>query len=96
MLAATRAGDSGVKLEVNGKILDACTTLMGAVKILVQDARKLQNELGDPKTRQKMYRKNPQWSEGLISASKAVVFAAKLLVYVFSSLLIDHICIYLL
>ncbi|XP_026739125.1 huntington interacting protein related 1 isoform X2 [Trichoplusia ni] len=80
MLAATRAGDSGVKLEVNGKILDACTTLMGAVKILVQDARKLQNELGDPKTRQKMYRKNPQWSEGLISASKAVVFAAKLLV----------------
>ncbi|KAH9627902.1 hypothetical protein HF086_015346 [Spodoptera exigua] len=80
MLAATRAGGSGVKLEVNGKILDACTTLMGAVKILVQDARKLQNELGDPKTRQKMYRKNPQWSEGLISAAKAVVFAAKLLV----------------
>ncbi|KAJ0176494.1 hypothetical protein K1T71_007673 [Dendrolimus kikuchii] len=80
MLAASRAGDSGVKLEVNGKILDACTTLMGAVKILVQDARKLQNELGDPKTRQKMYRKNPQWSEGLISAAKAVVFAAKLLV----------------
>ncbi|XP_050557874.1 huntingtin-interacting protein 1 isoform X6 [Spodoptera frugiperda] len=80
MLAATRAGSSGVKLEVNGKILDACTTLMGAVKILVQDARKLQNELGDPKTRQKMYRKNPQWSEGLISAAKAVVFAAKLLV----------------
>ncbi|XP_059052001.1 huntingtin-interacting protein 1 [Achroia grisella] len=80
MLAASRAGDSGVKLEVNGKILDACTTLMGAVKILVQDARKLQNELGDPTTRQKMYRKNPQWSEGLISAAKAVVFAAKLLV----------------
>ncbi|KAM3965121.1 huntingtin interacting protein 1 isoform 1-T1 [Aphomia sociella] len=80
MLAASRAGDSGVKLEVNGKILDACTTLMGAVKILVQNARKLQNELGDPKTRQKMYRKNPQWSEGLISAAKAVVFAAKLLV----------------
>ncbi|XP_072949419.1 huntingtin-interacting protein 1 isoform X1 [Epargyreus clarus] len=80
LLAASRAGDSGVKLEVNGKILDACTTLMGAVKVLVQDARKLQNELGDPKTRQKMYRKNPQWSEGLISAAKAVVFAAKLLV----------------
>ncbi|KAL0838666.1 hypothetical protein ABMA28_016738 [Loxostege sticticalis] len=80
MLAASRAGDSGVKLEVNGKILDACTTLMAAVKLLVQDARALQNELGDPKTRQKMYRNNPQWSEGLISAAKAVVFAAKLLV----------------
>ncbi|XP_049873151.1 huntingtin-interacting protein 1 isoform X4 [Pectinophora gossypiella] len=80
MLKASRAGDSGVKLEVNEKILDACTTLMGAVKMLVQDARKLQNELGDPKTRQKMYRRNPQWSEGLISAAKAVVFAAKLLV----------------
>ncbi|CAK1580482.1 unnamed protein product [Parnassius mnemosyne] len=80
MLAASRAADSGVKLEVNEKILDACTTLMAAVKVLVQDARKLQNELGDPKTRQKMYRRNPQWSEGLISAAKAVVFAAKLLV----------------
>lgn len=68
---------------MNENILDACTTLMGAVKILVQDARRLQNELGDPKTRQKMYRKNPQWSEGLISAAKAVVFAAKLLVYVY-------------
>lgn len=80
MLLASRAGDTGIKLEVNEKILDACTTLMAAVKILVQDSRKLQNELGDPKTRQKMYRRNPQWSEGLISASKAVVFAAKLLV----------------
>ncbi|XP_038220524.1 huntingtin-interacting protein 1 isoform X2 [Zerene cesonia] len=80
LLAASKAGDSGVQLEVNSKILDACTTLMGAVKVLVQDARKLQNELGDPKTRQKMYRRNPQWSEGLISAAKAVVFAAKLLV----------------
>ncbi|XP_053609905.1 huntingtin-interacting protein 1 isoform X5 [Plodia interpunctella] len=80
MLAASRAGDSGVKLEVNGKILDACTTLMAAVKVLVQDSRKLQSELGDPHTRQKMYRHNPQWSEGLISAAKAVVFAAKLLV----------------
>ncbi|XP_061716360.1 huntingtin-interacting protein 1 isoform X5 [Cydia pomonella] len=80
MLAASRAGDSGVKLEVNGKILDACTTLMAAVKALVQDARELQAELGDPGTRLKMYRRNPQWSEGLISAAKAVVFAAKLLV----------------
>ncbi|XP_045498084.1 huntingtin-interacting protein 1 isoform X7 [Colias croceus] len=80
LLAASKAGDSGVQLEVNSKILDACTTLMGAVKVLVQDARKLQNELGDPKTRQKMYRRNPQWSEGLISAAKSVVFAAKLLV----------------
>ncbi|XP_047503441.1 huntingtin-interacting protein 1-like isoform X4 [Pieris napi] len=80
LLAASKAGDSGVQLEVNGKILDACTTLMGAVKVLVQDSRALQNELGDPKTRQKMYRRNPQWSEGLISAAKSVVFAAKLLV----------------
>ncbi|XP_045484028.1 huntingtin-interacting protein 1 isoform X3 [Pieris rapae] len=80
LLAASRAGDSGVQLEVNGKILDACTTLMGAVKVLVQDSRALQSELGDPKTRQKMYRRNPQWSEGLISAAKSVVFAAKLLV----------------
>ncbi|CAG9786866.1 unnamed protein product [Diatraea saccharalis] len=80
LLAASRAGDSGVKLEVNGKILDACTTLMAAVKVLVHESRALQTELGDTTTRQHMYRKNPQWSQGLISASKAVVFAAKLLV----------------
>ncbi|XP_060803446.1 huntingtin-interacting protein 1 [Amyelois transitella] len=80
MLAASRAADSGVKLEVNGKILDACTTLMAAVKLLVQESRQLQGELGDPRARRCMYRRNPQWSEGLISAAKAVVFAAKLLV----------------
>ncbi|KAL4719384.1 hypothetical protein ACJJTC_014820, partial [Scirpophaga incertulas] len=80
LLTATRASDSGVQLEVNSNILDACTTLMAAVKVLVRDSRELQEELGDTKTRQKMYRKNPQWSEGLVSASKAVVFAAKLLV----------------
>ncbi|CAH0715383.1 unnamed protein product, partial [Brenthis ino] len=80
MLKASRAGDTGVKLEVNEKILDACTTLMRAVKVLVQDSRRLQSELGDPTARQKLYRRNPQWSEGLISAAKAVVFAAKLLV----------------
>ncbi|XP_048478749.1 huntingtin-interacting protein 1-related protein isoform X5 [Plutella xylostella] len=80
MLAASRKGDSGVKLEVNSKILDACTTLMAAVKVLVQDARQLQGELGDAPARRVLYRRNPQWSDGLISAAKAVVFAAKLLV----------------
>lgn len=45
MLTKSRAGDSGVKLEVNEKILDTCTKLMHAIRILVQKSRFLQAEI---------------------------------------------------
>lgn len=45
MLANSRAADSGIKLEVNGKILDSCTTLMQAIRVLVQKSRLLQAEI---------------------------------------------------
>lgn len=45
MLANSRAADSGIKLEVNEKILDSCTTLMQAIRILVQKSRLLQAEI---------------------------------------------------
>lgn len=45
MLANSRAADSGIKLEVNEKILDSCTTLMQAIRVLVQKSRLLQAEI---------------------------------------------------
>lgn len=43
--AAASRQDSGVKLEVNGKILEACTSLMQAIKQLIQDSKQLQLEI---------------------------------------------------
>lgn len=45
MLTNSRAADSGIKLEVNEKILDSCTTLMQAIRLLVQKSRFLQAEI---------------------------------------------------
>lgn len=45
MLKKSRAADSGLKLEVNEKILDSCTTLMQAIRVLVQNSRLLQAEI---------------------------------------------------
>jgi huntingtin interacting protein 1 len=41
----TREQDTGVKLEVNDKILDACTGLMKAIKLLIIKAKELQKEI---------------------------------------------------
>lgn len=45
MLSHSRKADTGVKLEVNEKILDSCTGLMHAIRILVQKSRILQAEI---------------------------------------------------
>ena len=45
MLAKSREGDSGVKLEVNERILDSCTGLMKAIRTLIARARDLQGEI---------------------------------------------------
>lgn len=47
MLAKSRAADSGLKLEVNGKILDSCTELMKCIRQLVKKSRLLQAEIVD-------------------------------------------------
>lgn len=44
-MAAVAKQDTGIKLEVNGKILDACTSLMQAIKQLIQDSKQLQLEI---------------------------------------------------
>lgn len=45
MLKQTKNSDSGLKLEVNEKILDSCTDLMRCIQILVQKSRKVQTEI---------------------------------------------------
>ena len=84
MLLQSRASDSGIKLEVNGKILDACTTLMQAIQILVQKSRKVQAEIislgKGTASAKEFYKRNHQWTEGMISAAKSVAQGANFLV----------------
>uniref|UniRef100_A0A8B9TP56 Huntingtin-interacting protein 1 n=1 Tax=Anas platyrhynchos TaxID=8839 RepID=A0A8B9TP56_ANAPL len=84
MLSKARAGDTGVKLEVNERILGSCTGLMQAIQLLVLASKDLQREIvesgrgaASPK---EFYAKNSRWTEGLISASKAVGWGATVMV----------------
>ncbi|CAD7081102.1 unnamed protein product [Hermetia illucens] len=84
MLSKARASDSGIKLEVNEKILDTCTNLMQSIRILVQNSRHLQAEIvalgKGTASAKEFYKRNHQWTEGLISAAKSVAQGANLLV----------------
>ena len=83
MLNRSRESASGVRLEVNERILDACTQLMLAVRQLIISSRDMQQEItsqhkgASPKD---YYNKNSKWTEGLLSASKSVGSAANGLV----------------
>ncbi|KAK0174694.1 hypothetical protein PV327_010432 [Microctonus hyperodae] len=83
MLDKSRADDSGLKLEVNGKILDSCTDLMKAIRKLVKKSRLLQTEIvaqgKGTVSATEFYKRNHQWSEGLISAAKAIAMGANFL-----------------
>lgn len=83
ILEKSRAADSGLKLEVNGKILDSCTELMKCIRQLVKKSRLLQAEIVEQgkgtASATEFYKRNHQWSEGLISAAKAVAMGANLL-----------------
>lgn len=116
MLRKSKKDDSGVKLEVNGRILDSCTDLMGvwlyiinnsniiAVNVVHQatDPEVTRTTRGNCRNRKSIiiqfviihimvclqgglsanefYKKNNRWSEGLISAAKAVGWGASILV----------------
>lgn len=88
MLSKSRASDKGIKLEVNEKILDACTALMNNIRFLVQKSRLLQAEIVSlgkgTASAKEFYKRNHQWTEGLISAAKSVAQGANFLVYVLS------------
>ena len=75
ILEASKSKLSGIKLEVNGNILGACTDLMAAIKLLIEKSKHLQREIvfeGGEHSSKEFYRKNHRWTEGLISAAKVV------------------------
>ncbi|XP_067395732.1 huntingtin-interacting protein 1-related protein isoform X3 [Emydura macquarii macquarii] len=84
MMNQARNKSSGVKLEVNERILNSCTDLMKAIRLLVMTSTNLQKEIVEggrgAATTQEFYAKNSRWTEGLISASKAVGWGATQLV----------------
>ncbi|CAF0771700.1 unnamed protein product [Brachionus calyciflorus] len=84
LINKSREQDSGVKLEVNDKILDNCTALMKAIRILIMKARDLQKEIvaqgRGTSSAKEFYAKNHKWTEGLVSAAKLVGLGANLLI----------------
>ncbi|KFW88296.1 Huntingtin-interacting protein 1-related protein, partial [Phalacrocorax carbo] len=84
MMSQARNKSSGVKLEVNERIANSCTDLMKAIRLLVMTSTNLQKEIVESgrgaATTREFYAKNSRWTEGLISASKAVGWGATQLV----------------
>uniref|UniRef100_A0A3P9BKT5 Huntingtin interacting protein 1 related n=1 Tax=Maylandia zebra TaxID=106582 RepID=A0A3P9BKT5_9CICH len=80
ILSQAKKDNTGVKLEVNQNILGSCSDLMKAVHMLVTAATDLQKDIVEggrgAATVTEFYAKNSRWTEGLISASKAVGWGA--------------------
>ncbi|XP_052396723.1 huntingtin-interacting protein 1-related protein [Carassius gibelio] len=80
ILSQARRESSGVKLEVNQNIIGSCSDLMKAIHMLVTAATDLQRDIVDSGrgagSVKDFYAKNSRWTEGLISASKAVGWGA--------------------
>ncbi|XP_054904861.1 huntingtin interacting protein 1 related b [Poeciliopsis prolifica] len=84
MMNQARKDTSGVKLEVNERILNSCTDLMKAIRMLVIASTDLQKEIVEGgrggASIKEFYARNSRWTEGLISAAKAVGWGATELV----------------
>ncbi|TKS78654.1 Huntingtin-interacting protein 1-related protein [Collichthys lucidus] len=80
MMNQARKDTTGVKLEVNERILFSCTDLMKAIRMLIIASTDLQKEIVESgrgaATIKEFYAKNSRWTEGLISAAKAVGWGA--------------------
>ncbi|KAM9801511.1 LOW QUALITY PROTEIN: huntingtin-interacting protein 1-related protein [Neosynchiropus ocellatus] len=80
ILTQAKRETSGLKLEVNQSILGSCSDLMKAVHMLVTSATDLQKDIVEggrgAASVPEFYAKNSRWTEGLISASKAVGWGA--------------------
>lgn len=83
LLEKSKNSMTGIQLEVHSQILDSCTDLMAAIRLLVAKARELQNEIvtgnRGTATVKEFYKKHNRWTEGLLSAAKAVGASANLL-----------------
>ncbi|NWT67018.1 HIP1R protein, partial [Prunella fulvescens] len=87
MMSQARNESSGVKLEVNERPPSnpkTCFPSFQAIRLLVTTSTNLQKEIVESgrgaATTQEFYAKNSRWTEGLISASKAVGWGATQLV----------------
>ncbi|KAJ3604835.1 hypothetical protein NHX12_026887 [Muraenolepis orangiensis] len=80
ILSQARRETTGIKLEVNQSILGSCSDLMKAIHMLVTAATDLQKDIVESgrgaASVDEFYAKNSRWTEGLISASKAVGWGA--------------------
>ncbi|CAD5220905.1 unnamed protein product [Bursaphelenchus xylophilus] len=76
----SKSKNTGTRLAVNDKILDHCNQLMAAVYELVEKSRDLQQEIVDSgrgsASPNEFYKRNHQWTKGLLSAAQAVGVAA--------------------
>ena len=86
LIARPRDSDrfSAVDLQVHDSILAAALAITGAIGRLIQAATESQQEIvaqgKGSSTTQQFYKRNNRWTEGLISAAKAVAFATNLLI----------------
>ncbi|XP_071480195.1 huntingtin-interacting protein 1-like [Diadema antillarum] len=84
MLKRSREADTGVKLEVNERILDSCTQLMVSIKELITKSKTLQKEIvasgRGTASAKDFYKRHHRWTEGLLSAAKLVGVGASHLV----------------
>ncbi|KAM4044077.1 huntingtin-interacting protein 1 [Anomaloglossus baeobatrachus] len=84
MLKKSRTDDTGLKLQVNEQILGSCTDLMQAIQALILASKDLQKEIVESgrgaASLTEFYARNSRWTEGLISASKAVGWGATVMV----------------
>lgn len=80
MMNQARKDTTGIKLQVNESILNSCTDLMKAIRMLIIASTDLQKEIVESgrgaATIKEFYAKNSRWTEGLISAAKAVGWGA--------------------
>ncbi|XP_063683628.1 huntingtin-interacting protein 1-like [Bolinopsis microptera] len=81
---ATRQRYTGLELEVGEKILGSCTELMACVRELILSSAELQREIVQSGqvggTATDYYKRHSRWTEGLLSAAKAVGWGASTLV----------------
>ncbi|KAH7175952.1 ANTH domain-containing protein [Dactylonectria macrodidyma] len=79
-----RDGYSTYELKVHDSILDAATAITNAITQLIQAATLTQQEIVQAgqgsSTRTAFYKKNNRWTEGLISAAKAVASSTNTLI----------------
>lgn len=75
---------SAIDLQVHDSILSAAMAITSAISRLIKAATESQQEIvaqgKGSSTTQQFYKRNNRWTEGLISAAKAVAFATNLLI----------------